>query len=71
MFSAFEMQKDKRNYGNRREVFSGPMVIYPPEKIDPYRQIKWNEQGLLEYEMIPGCKAPVVPEDEEEEEAEE
>ena len=58
MYSAFEMQKDKRGYGIRRDVFTGPMVLYPADRIDPYRQIKWNDMGLLEYEMIPGCKAP-------------
>ena len=58
MYSAFEMQKDKRGYGNRRDVFTGPMVIYPEDRINPYRKVKWNDLGLLEYEMIPGAHVP-------------
>ena len=39
-------------------MFTGPMVIYPEDRINPYRKVKWNDLGLLEYEMIPGAHVP-------------
>lgn len=70
MFSQFDRQTDKRLYGCKRNVFTGAMWIPMPERINPYRAVKWNEQGLLEYELIPGCEPPKQEEDEEEEEEE-
>ena len=64
MFSEFDRRLDKRPYVDRKDVFVGPTTLYPPDRIEPYRKIVTNDMGLLEYEMLPGCKAP---EDEEEE----
>ena len=64
MFSEFDRQLDKRPYQDKRNIFTGPMVFLEEAKISPYRKIVTNPQGLLEYELLPGCKAP---DDEEEE----
>ena len=71
MYSTFEMQKDKRGYDTRRTLFTGPQYGYPADKISPYRAVKWNEQGLLEYELREGCTAPPDGDEGEAEEAEE
>ena len=67
MYSTFEMQKDKRDYGTRRTIFTGPQYLYPADKINPYREVKWNDQGLLEYNLREGCQPPPEAEEGEEE----
>jgi len=62
MYSAYERQKDKRDFGNRRELYVGPVYGYPADRIKPQRIVKWNDEGLPNYEYMEGC-AP--PEDEE------
>lgn len=67
MFSEFDRQKDKRTYSDRQQVFTGPHILYPAERIKPYRILKWNEAGLPCYEDIPGAQRPDDGEGEEEE----
>lgn len=50
MYSKYERQKDKRSYGDRKVLFTGPMRLGPAERIQPHRIVKWNEEGLPEYE---------------------
>lgn len=65
MYSEFERQKDPRNWGQRQTVFTGPHFLYPAAKIEATRIVKFNpENGLPEYEDIPGMARP---EEEEEE----
>jgi len=64
LYSRFERQPDKRAYGEKHTVFTGPTYLFPAEKINPTRVIKWDENsGLPTYEDAPG----VVREAEEEE----
>jgi len=59
MYSQFERQKDPRNWDQRQTVFTGPHFLYPAAKIDPTRIVKFNpENGLPEYEDIPGAQRP-------------
>lgn len=53
MYSKYERQKDKRPYSERKNQYTGPQFLYPPERIPPQKVIKWNEEGLPIYE-IPG-----------------
>ena len=64
MYSTFERQKDKRSYGDRRTLFTGPQYLYPAERIKQKRVIKWDDAGLPQYEFVEGY----VPDPEEEEE---
>lgn len=49
MYSEFERQKDKRSYGDRRELYVGPLYGYPAERIKPTKQLQWGEDGLPIY----------------------
>jgi troponin T len=58
MYSKYERQKDKRNFGARHEVFHGPTWRFPAEKVKPTRTVKFNpDTGLPEYEEIEGAEA--------------
>ena len=50
MYSEYERTKDKRTFGNRRELYVGPVYGYPAERIKPHRIVKWNDEGLPIYE---------------------
>lgn len=64
MYSPFERQKDSRSYDQRQVVFTGPQFLFPAQKIQPTRILKFNEaSGQPEYEYIPGME----PKDDEEE----
>lgn len=56
MYSKYERQKDKREYGERRTHFAGPQFLHPAERVQPTRIVKWGEQGLPTYEDIPGME---------------
>lgn len=56
MYSKYERQKDKRNYGERQNIFVGPMYGYPAARITPCKKFGWNENGVPEYEDLPGFK---------------
>merc|ERR1712142_1243610 len=43
MYSKFERQQDKRNFGERHTVFTGATWAVIPDKIAPTKQIVWNE----------------------------
>jgi len=43
MYSKFERQQDKRNFGERHTVFIGATWAVIPDKIAPTKQIVWNE----------------------------
>ena len=67
MYSRYERQKDKRNYGDRHQVFHGPTWLYPAKRTRPHKIVKWDEEGLPIYEAMGEGDLP--PEDLEEEEA--
>jgi len=50
MYSKYERQKDKRSYGERTVIFTGPTFVLPPERIRPSKIVKWNEEGMPQYE---------------------
>lgn len=55
LYSRFERQPDKRAYGEKHTVFTGPTYLFPADKINPTRVIKWDENsGLPTYEDAPG-----------------
>lgn len=59
MYSEFERQMDSRNWGQRQTVFTGAHVLYAAPKIAPTRIVKFNpDNGLPEYEDIPGAERP-------------
>nr|ABD90518.1 antimicrobial peptide 1 [Metaphire tschiliensis] len=62
MYSKYERQKDKRPYSERKDQYTGPQFLYPPDRIPPSKAIKWNEEGLPMYEVLPdgaGAKTAV------------
>merc|ERR1712122_427567 len=66
LYSRFERQPDKRAYGEKHTVFTGPTYLFPTEKINPTRVIKWDENsGLPTYEDMPGVERPAAEEEEE------
>lgn len=59
MFSKYERQKDKRSYGNRRDIFTGPVYGYPAERIKPKRIVAWDENtGLPLYKEGDSVEEP-------------
>jgi len=56
MYSKYERQKDKRPYGERKDLYTGPMWGCPPERIKPKKIVKWNEEGLPLYETVDGAE---------------
>nr|ABW97520.1 lumbricin [Hirudo medicinalis] len=49
MFSKYERQKDKRSYGERFSMFTGPQFISPPERIKPNKILQWDGEGMPIY----------------------
>jgi len=49
MFSKYERQKDKRSYGDRKVLYTGPQFGCPAERIKPNKSISWTEEGLPIY----------------------
>jgi troponin T len=49
MYSKYERQKDKRVYVERKDIFTGPQFILPPERIRPSKIVSWSEEGLPLY----------------------
>jgi len=49
MYSKYERQKDKRSYVERKDLYTGPMFSYPPDRIKPQKIVKWNEEGVPLY----------------------
>jgi len=45
MFSKYERQKDKRTYGDRKVLYTGPQWSGPAERIKPSKIVSWNEEG--------------------------
>ena len=59
MYSKYERQKDKRNFGEKHTVFHGPTWKFQAERVKPTRNVKFNpDTGLPEYEEIEGAEAP-------------
>ena len=54
MYSKYERQKDKRSYGQRQQLYTGPQYLYPAERIVPARTIQWGEDGLPSYVDLGG-----------------
>ncbi len=67
MYSKYERQKDKRNYGARKDIFTGPQYLYPAERIKPQKIVCWGEDGLPVYEEMQGGDAPAPAAEAEEE----
>lgn len=66
MFSEFERQTDSRSWGERHAVFKGAHFLYPAERVQPTRIMKFNEaSGQPEYQYIPGMEPKDEPEEEE------
>lgn len=53
MYSKYERQKDKRAYGDRKELYTGPQFGSPADRIKPQKIVKWSEEGLPQYEELP------------------
>ena len=53
MYSKYERQKDKRSYGDRKVIYTGPQYGMPAERIKPSKVVRWNEEGLPIYEEPP------------------
>jgi len=65
LYSRFERQPDKRAYGEKHTVFTGPTYLFPADKVNPTRIIKWDENsGLPMYEDMPGVERPAEVEEE-------
>ena len=66
MYSKYERQKDKRSYGDRKVLYTGPQYCLPTERIKPTKVVNWNEEGLPTYEEAPAGgyveQAPVATE---------
>jgi len=58
MFSKYERQKDKRNYKDRHNLYTGPQYLSPPKRIKPSKCVKFQESGMPTYEDIPEGGAP-------------
>lgn len=57
MYSKYERQMDKRQYGDKKVVFVGPVYGFPADKISPARKVIWDDNtGLPSYEDIPGME---------------
>jgi len=55
LYSAFERQPDKRSYGEKHTVFTGPTYLFPAARVTPKRKIKWDpNSGLPSYEDLEG-----------------
>ena len=63
MYSKYERTKDKRTYGDRQKLFTGPQYSYAADKIKPAKVVKWTEDGLPEYELVEGAE-PAEPQEE-------
>lgn len=50
MYSKYERQKDKRSYGDRKVMYTGPQFGFPAERIKPSKVVRWSEEGLPIYE---------------------
>merc|ERR1712170_104450 len=65
MYSTYERQKDKRDYGDRHQVFHGPTWRYQAERIKPHKIVKWDEDtGLPIYENMEGVEVDMAEEEE-------
>lgn len=53
MYSKYERQKDKRAYGDRKTLYTGPQWGSPADRIKPQKTVKWSEEGLPTYEVLP------------------
>jgi len=58
MYSKYERQKDKRVYVERKGIFTGPQFVLPPERIRPSKIVRWNEEGMPQYEEAGAGEAP-------------
>merc|ERR1712004_37446 len=54
LLSPFERQPDKRTYKEKHTKFIGPTYCFPPKRIEPVREIIWDENtGLPSYKPEP------------------
>ena len=60
MYSKYERQKDKRLYGERQELFKGPMYSDPVPRVNPKKKVNWDELTSTMYYDESG--APPAPE---------
>ena len=52
MYSKYERQKDKRSYGDRKVLYTGPQYSGPADRINPSKKVYWNEEGLPTYCLL-------------------
>jgi len=57
MYSKYERQKDKRSYGDRKVLYTGPQYSGPADRINPAKKVYWNEEGLPTYDAAEGVAA--------------
>lgn len=49
MYSEYERQKDKRTYTDRHVIYEGPLYRYPADRINPTREVLFQEGGMPQY----------------------
>lgn len=60
MYSKYERQKDKRNYDERLQLYTGPQYLYPAERIKPQKILRWNEEGMPIYGELTDSSQPAA-----------
>jgi len=58
MYSKYERQKDKRSYVDRKVIYTGPQFKLPAERIRPSKIVRWNEEGMPQYDEAPAGGQP-------------
>lgn len=58
MYSKYERQKDKRSYNERHGMFVGPMFREPVPRVNPKRNIKWDDLTATMYYDESGAPPP-------------
>ena len=70
MYSKYERQKDKRSYGQRKEIFYGPNWAEEVQKVKPTRVVRFFSDQGPEVEELGEGEAPPAAEAAPAEEAE-
>lgn len=60
MYSKYERQKDKRAYGERHQLFQGPMYCDPVARVQPKRKVNWDEFTATMYYDESGAPPPAA-----------
>ena len=60
MYSKYERQKDKRPYNERHGLFTGPQFASPAEKVQPQRNVLWDDLTATMYYDGSGAPPPAA-----------